>query len=58
MELIEILTIVFTSIIVLVIIGTYAYKKIKHKPMGECCSCSKSKKNALLKYYYKNKKSS
>lgn len=36
-------------------IGVYIYKKKHHIPTGECSSCA-TRKNALLKAYYKKYK--
>lgn len=55
MEPIEIIVIVAASAIVLSVLGTYIYKKVKHLPTGECASCA-TKGNKLLKEYNKKYK--
>lgn len=52
MSPLEIIVIVAASAIVLGVIGTFIYKKIKRLPTGECASCS-SKGTSLLKKYRK-----
>ena len=44
MKPIDIIVIIVVSIVVLLILGRFIYKKIKGLPTGECSSCS-SKKN-------------
>ena len=48
----EILVIAITVLFFLSLLITYIYKKVHHIPTGECSSCA-SKKNNLLKAYYK-----
>lgn len=55
MEPIEIIVIIAASALVLSVIGTYIYKKIKRLPTGECASCS-TKGNKMLKEYNKKYK--
>ncbi len=46
MQPIEIIVILSAIAIVVAVIGTYIYKKITHKPTGECSCCSsRMKKN-------------
>lgn len=55
MEPIEIIVIIAAAAIVLSVIGTYIYKKVKRLPTGECASCS-TKGSGLLKEYNKKYK--
>ena len=56
MTLLEILVIIFSISFVLLILGRYIYKKIKHLPTGECANCKLAKKgNGLKEYYYRHK---
>ena len=57
MKLIDIIIISLLSIYIAYIIGVYIYKKIKHKPTGECCNCKYySGAKSLKEYYYNSKK--
>lgn len=56
MDYIEIITILISSSIVIIVIGNYIYKKIKHLPTGECACCAKKGNNLVKKYYRKYKK--
>lgn len=49
MELIEILLIVFCVLVVISVIGSYVYKKIRHLPTGECACCQKKMKKDFNK---------
>ena len=50
MSLIEIVTIVSSSLIVFGNIGVFVYKKIKHLPTGDCQYCSYKNKNIIEEY--------
>ncbi len=56
MEPIEIIVIIACILVVLSVIGTYVYKKITHKPTGECACCSHYKGNLQKMYNKKYKK--
>jgi len=50
----EILVILVCIVIVGGVFGTWLYKKIKHKPTGDCASCALlDNKKKLLKAYRK-----
>ena len=49
MELIEILLIAFCVFVVISVIGSYIYKKIRHLPTGECTCCQKKMKREINK---------
>ena len=54
MEAIEIIVIIACLAIVSGVFGTWLYKKIKHKPTGDCASCALlDNKKKLLKAYRK-----
>lgn len=44
MEPIEIIVIIAAVLIVGGVLGSYIYKKITHKPTGDCSACSKRMK--------------
>ncbi|MDD2209424.1 MAG: hypothetical protein PHW23_02890 [Bacilli bacterium] len=53
----ELLVIIFCIAIVGGVFGTWLYKKIKHKPTGDCSSCTLlENKKKLLKAYRKKYK--
>lgn len=57
MEPIEIIVIICCVLIVGGVIFNYIYRKITHKPTGECAYCSSNKKgHALVKAYKKKYK--
>ncbi|MEA5061106.1 MAG: hypothetical protein VB015_01645 [Erysipelotrichaceae bacterium] len=58
MSALEIIVIVVAASIVLGVLGTFIYKKIKHLPTGECSSCSVKGNNLLSQYRKKYKKKS
>ena len=47
---IEILVLALAVSFVLLILGIYIYKKMKHIPTGDCACCHKSKKQLLKEY--------
>ena len=54
MEPIEIIVIIVCVLIVGGVLGSYIYRKITHKPTGECAYCKSSKKGSkLVKDYHK-----
>ncbi|CDE15372.1 unknown [Clostridium sp. CAG:288] len=52
MQPIEIIVIIASVAIVGGVFGTWLYKKVTHKPTGDC-ACCKSKSNKLIKQYHK-----
>lgn len=56
MSALEIIIIVASVIFVLAVFLNAIYRKIKHKPSGECCSCAK-KGERLIKDYHRKYKS-
>lgn len=56
MQPIEIIVIIASCIIVLMNIGKYVYRKMKHLPTGECASCGIKGKNLFNDYYRVNSK--
>jgi len=56
MGAVEIIVIVLASALVLGVIGTFIYKKIKGLPTGECASCGMKGDKLLNEYRKKNKK--
>lgn len=47
MSVIEIIVIITAVTFVLAVIGNYIYKRVKHKPTGECASCANRMRRAL-----------
>ncbi len=57
MEPIEIIVILFCILIVGGVLGNYIYRKIKHKPTGECSYCKTSSAGSrLVRDYHKKYK--
>lgn len=56
MGLVEIITIIGVSLILISFVSVYIYKKIKKIPTGECACCSKKGSNLLKEYHKKYKK--
>jgi hypothetical protein len=56
MTWVEITVIIVSSLIVLSVVGSYIYRRIKHMPTGDCAYCKKDSKK-LLKEYRKKYKS-
>lgn len=57
MEPIEIIVIICAALIVFGVFLNYLYRKIKHKPVGECAYCHSDKKGSrLVKAYHKKYK--
>lgn len=52
MSVLGIVVIIIASLILLFVIGSYIYKRIKNLPTGECAYCS-FKGKTLLKRYHK-----
>ena len=52
MKVIEIVTIVVSTLIVIGVLASYFYKRIKHIPTGDC-SCCHNKGKQLVKMYKK-----
>lgn len=48
-----IITLIIASLIVTSVIGVWVYKKVKHKPTGECSCCALANKDLLLKEFKK-----
>ena len=55
MEPIEIIVIVFCVFFVGGVIGNYIYRKVKHKPTGECAYCKPTSKGSKLVNAYHKK---
>lgn len=55
MGIVEIITIISVSLILISFLSIYIYKKIKKIPTGECACCAK-KGNKMLKEYHKKYK--
>jgi FtsZ-interacting cell division protein ZipA len=49
MSFIEILVIIGAVAIVALVLGNHIYKRIKHKPTGECACCATRMKKTLNK---------
>lgn len=53
---IEIIVIIFCVTVVVLVFGSWLYKKIKHLPTGDCAECHKQMKNAVKRMKKANKK--
>lgn len=51
MKPINIIILISVIVLVSIIIGIYIYKKLTHKPTGECACCAK--KSNIVKQYHK-----
>lgn len=50
MSPIAIITIIGAVLVVGGVLGTYIYRKIKHKPTGECACCHSGGKDLIKEY--------
>lgn len=50
MSPIAIITIIGAVLVVGGVLGTYIYRKIKHKPTGECACCHPEGKDLIKEY--------
>jgi len=56
MELIEIIVITISVLVVASVVGIWIYKKVKHKPTGECACCQANMKKTIKKMRREMKK--
>ena len=56
MELIEIIVITISVLVVASVVGIWIYKKVKHKPTGECACCQANTKKTIKKMRREMKK--
>lgn len=55
MSALEIVIIVVSVVFVMAVFANSVYRKIKHKPSGECCSCAKRGERLVKEYHRKYK---